>query len=227
MSTQADWITLPSLADDVELNFWRTPAVGERKGGLVLIQEIFGITEDLKRVCADFAKAGYEVLAPSLFDRFEHRVQLDYATDDGMANAIKYATTNPLELAIGDMQAAIDYLRSKGPVFLTGFCYGGYLTWMGASRCEGLSAASSYYGRLILQHMDEQPNCPIIFHFGETDAHIPLDQVREFADKHPDLDVHIYAAGHGFVSNRTEDYDPDAEKTAMDRTLALFSANAS
>ncbi|MEM6626165.1 MAG: dienelactone hydrolase family protein [Pseudomonadota bacterium] len=223
--TQSDWVVFPSLADDFELSAWRTPAIGPRKGGLVLIQEIFGVTDDLKRVCDDFAAEGYDVLAPSLFDRFERRVVLDHATEDGMARARRYASENPWELVVGDVQAAIDYLRPMGSVFLTGFCYGGAVTWVCAARCEGVSAASGYYGRLIVEFLDDAPKCPTILHFGRTDPIIPMADVDAIQRAYPDLPVHIYEAGHGFVSNRSADYSPDAAALSKSRTLALFESN--
>lgn len=221
MTERPDWVTLVSRADGFALSAWRAPAMGERKGGLVLIQEIFGVTEDIKRVCAEFAAEGYEVIAPSLFDRVEPRVQIPH-DQEGIDKGRDYTSRKSLDELVGDVQGAIDWLSP--PVFLTGFCYGGFVAWIGACRCAGLNAAAGYYGRLILEHQEEQPRCPIMLHWGRNDPLIPLDQVEAFADTRPDIDNYLYDAGHGFVSGRSDHHDPEAARLAMTRTLALFEA---
>lgn len=222
MTDSPDWITLESRADGFTLSAWHTPPVGERRGGLVLIQEIFGITGDIKRVCAGFAAEGYEVLAPSLFDRIEPRVQIPH-DEEGIARGREYTSRKTLDELAGDVQASIDRLSS--PVFLTGFCYGGFVAWIGACRCTGLNAVSGYYGRLILEHRDERPKCPVILHWGRTDPMIPLEQVEAFTAARPDIVNYLYDAGHGFVSSRSGQHDPDSARIAMTRTLELFEAN--
>ena len=221
MTETADWITLESRADGFALSAWHSPAQGERRGGLVLIQEIFGITEDIKRVCAEFSAEGYEVLAPSLFDRIEPRVQIPH-DQEGVAKGRDYTTRKGLDELAGDVQAAIDRLSPGGPVFLTGFCYGGFVAWIGACRCTGLNAASCYYGRLILEHPEEQPRCPTILHWGRNDSTIPVAQVEAFMASRPELVNYLYDAGHGFVSSRPTHHDPEATRLAMSRTLELF-----
>lgn len=123
----------------------------------------------------------------------------------------------------GDIQAAADALA--GPVFVTGFCWGGAATWLAACRCSGVAAASCFYGRRISELVDETPKCPTILHFGRKDASIPMEKVDEIAAKHPDLPIHIYDAGHGFVSDRRQDYDADCARLARLRTLQLFARN--
>lgn len=123
--------------------------------------------------------------------------------------------------AQGDLQAAIDAFR--GPVFVAGYCWGGAATWLAACRCDGVTAASAYYGRRISELVDETPRCPIILHFGKTDASIPMDKVEEIRARHPDVPVYIYDAGHGFQSDRRKDYHADSARLARLRTLKLFS----
>lgn len=224
MTGKADWITLESRADGFALSAWHTSPPDGRRGGLVLIQEIFGVTEDIKRVCAEFAAEGYEVLAPSLFDRIEPRVQIPH-DDDGIARGRDYTSRKSPDELVGDVQAAIDRLSSAGPVFITGFCYGGSVAWLGACRCPGLNAASGYYGRLILEHQDEQSRCPVILHWGRNDPMIPVDQVEAFMASRPDIVNYLYDAGHGFVSSRSGQHDPESARLAMTRTLELFRAN--
>ena len=222
MTETADWITLESRADRFALSAWRAPVLGERKGGLVLIQEIFGVTEDLKRVCGEFAAEGYEAIAPSLFDRIEPRVQIPHDSQEGIDKGRDYTSRKGQDELVGDVQGAIDWLSPQGPVFLTGFCYGGFVAWIGACRCTGLNAAAGYYGRLILERQNEQPRCPIILHWGRNDPLIPLEHVEAFMASHPNIVNYLYDAGHGFVSGRPDHHDPDAARLAMARTLALF-----
>jgi carboxymethylenebutenolidase len=133
---------------------------------------------------------------------------------------VKYSHATPWDQVTGDIQAAIDALAP--PVFVTGFCWGGAATWLAACRCEGLTAAAAFYGRRISELVDETPKVPIILHFGKTDASIPLEKVEEIRERHPDVPVHLYEAGHGFVSDRRADYDADSARLARLRTLALF-----
>ena len=132
---------------------------------------------------------------------------------------------HPFDLSIKDPQTGIDDLKKRGNVFITGYCYGGSVTWAAAGRCNGLSAASSYYGGNIGQMIDLNPKCPTICHFGEKDHGIPMEVVNRVKDAHPDVKVYVYPAGHGFNSDRRTDYDAESAKLAKQRTLELFKAN--
>jgi len=130
------------------------------------------------------------------------------------------------ELSIKDAQSCIDALKSRGPVFITGYCYGGTVSWAAACKCDGLAAASGYYGGNIIAMNDWQPKCPTILHFGETDHGIPMDAVEKIKSAHPDVEVYVYeGVGHGFNSDRRADYNEAAAKLARQRTLELFRAN--
>jgi len=188
----------------------------------VLIQEIFGVTDHIRELADGFAEDGYEVIAPAFYDRLERNFQADYSPE-AVQKGVKYSTETPWNQVAGDAQAAIDAL--KPPVFVTGFCWGGAATWLAACRCEGLSAASAFYGRRITELKDEIPRAPIILHFGKTDASIPPERIEEIREAHPDIPVYLYDAGHGFVSDRRADYDPNSARLARLRTLAFFSNN--
>jgi carboxymethylenebutenolidase len=215
-------IRLKSAFDGFELDAYRAPVRDARRGGLVLVQEIFGVTDHIRDLCDGFADDGYEVIAPSFYDRIERGFQATYGPDD-MAKGVRYSTETPWDQVAGDLQAAIDAL--SGPVYVAGFCWGGAATWLAACRCEGLSAASAFYGRRITELKDETPKVPIILHFGRQDASIPLERVEEIAQAHPDIPIHLYDAGHGFASDRRPDYHPDAARLARLRTLQLFTRN--
>ncbi len=225
MSPRGSMIKM-KMSDGAEIGVYRVEPKGARRGGLVLIQEIFGVTEHIKETCDKFADEGYEVLGPALYDREEPDFQATYSPED-IQKAIKIARgEHPFDLSIQDTQTCIDALKGKGAVFITGFCYGGTVTWAAAAGCDGLAAASGYYGGQIVQMNDLQPKCPTILHFGENDHGIPLSDVEKIRSSHPDVKVYVYGGcGHGFNSDRRTDYNDEAHKLGMKRTLELFRAN--
>lgn len=213
-------VRLTSRFDGFGLDAWHEPAMDARRGGLVLIQEIFGVTEHIRDLARKYAEAGYETLAPSFYDRLERGFEAEYGGED-VPKGLRYSTETPWDQVAGDLQAAVDFLT--GPVFAVGFCWGGTAAWLAACRCSGVTAASSYYGRRIPELVEETPQCPVILHFGETDASIPMAQVEAIGARHPEIPIHVYAAGHGFASDRRSDYREDAARLAHLRTLSLFS----
>lgn len=215
-----------TMADGAEVAVYHCEPEGERRGGLVVIQEIFGINAHIRAVCDGYAGEGYEVLAPALFDREHPGFDVGY-DDAGKAAGIALARQqHPFNLTLADTRTCIDALRGKGPVFVVGYCYGGSVTWFAATRMEGVAAASGYYGSLIPGAAGEVPNCPTILHFGRHDHGIPMEGVEKvIAAGHPNLTVYVYEAGHGFNCDQRPDYDPERAKLARERTLALFRAN--
>ncbi len=134
---------------------------GEVKGGLVLVQEIFGVTDHIRELCDQYAADGYDVIAPSLYDRQERGFEAAY-DQAGISQALKLRDAHDMKYSVGDVQACIDWLRDErgqSKVFITGYCYGGTVSWVAAARCAGLDAASAYYGRGIVDFIDEQPSC--------------------------------------------------------------------
>lgn len=215
-----------TAADGFAFGAYHAEAEGTRKGGLILIQEIFGVTDHIKEQADGFAKDGYEVIAPSMYDRQDKGWTSGY-TEADVADAIAKAGANSMENACMDVEAARDFLKERGPVFMTGYCYGGSVTWVAACRVDGLAAAASYYGRLVIDHVDENPKCPTIFHFGELDPTIPMDAVRRIEAAHPECPSYVYAgADHGFQSDRPQHYDEAAATLARQRTLDHFAAHA-
>lgn len=221
MTTHGSMIEM-KMGDGATIGVYHVEPNVARRGGLIVIQEIFGVTEHIKEVCDGYAADGYEVLSPSLYDREEPGLQASYSAED-IQKAIRIARgEHPFDLSIKDTQICIDALKARGPVFITGFCYGGSVTWAAACRCDGLAAASGYYGGNIAQMASEAPQCPTILHFGKHDHGIPLEVAEKVKALHPEVEVYIYDAGHGFNSDRRTDYNPEAAKLARERTLALF-----
>jgi len=217
-----EMIRLKSRFDGFALPAYHVRPGDARRGGLVLVQEIFGVTDHIRELCDGFAEDGYEVIAPAFYERLEPGFATGYEPE-GIARGVAHSQATRWDQVAGDLQAAVDAL--EGPVFVTGFCWGGAATWLAACRCEGVAAASCFYGRRISELVDETPRCPTILHFGKTDASIPMEKVDEIREKHPDLPIFLYDAGHGFVSDRRKDYDADAARLARLRTLQLFARN--
>ena len=216
-----EMIKLKSQSDGFEFGAYHAPAQGTRKGGLVVVQEIFGVTGGIKQIADSFAAEGYEAIAPSMYDRSEPGLQVAIPEAD-FQKLIGYAGASFPHVP-GDIQACIDAL--KGPVFITGFCYGGSVSWLAASKCTGLAAASGFYGGNIATMMlDEEPKIPIILHFGSKDQHITPDHWDKIRARHPKVPVYIYDADHGFFSPDRPPtiFDPESAALARKRTLELF-----
>ncbi|MDB5460224.1 MAG: dienelactone hydrolase family protein [Caulobacteraceae bacterium] len=215
---------LKSKADGFEFEAYHVAPKDARRGGLVLIQEIFGVTQGIRELADSFAEDGYEVLAPQMFDRCERN--FDAKRDaDGIAKGRGYVQEVGFDRALGDVQTCIDVLN--GPVFITGFCYGGTIAWLAACRCTGLTAASAYYGGGISGFVAETPKIPVILHFGKKDAHITSEHRDKITAAHPDVPLFLYEADHGFFSHDRDDYDPDPARLSRLRTLQLFHQAAS
>jgi carboxymethylenebutenolidase len=212
-------IELRSAHDGFTLGAHRAPARAPRRGAVVVIQEIFGVSDHIRERCDAFAAAGYDALAPSLFDRIEpgFAAALDA---DGLQRGRAAVAASPWPQVAADVQAAIDALAP--PVFITGFCYGGAVAWLAAARCRGLTAAAAFYGRLINDLLDDAPRVPILLHYGARDPSIPTAAVAAVRARFPALPVHLYDAGHGFCRAGSPDHAPDACALATARTLAFF-----
>ena len=212
-------LTLKSR-DGFEFGAIRVEPKGARKGGLILVQEIFGINSFMIDAAKRFAAEGYEVLVPSMFDRQKPGFAREDHSPEAIMEGGGYARANGLDAAMSDMGACVDALER--PVFITGFCYGGSIAYIAACRLRGLAASAAYYGSLLPAFKDAAPNCPSIAHFGREDAHIPMDGVDAFMAARHDVSVHVYDAGHGFARQGSDDYNQPADALAFQRTLELF-----
>ena len=214
------------MSDGADIAVYHVAAKGTRRGGLVLIQEIFGVTDHIRDLCDEYAADGYEVLSPALFDREHPGFEADYSGPD-FNRAIELARQlHPFEQSLADAQTCIDALKPQGPVFITGYCYGGSVAWRMAQISPELAAASSYYGSMVpTLFADDAPKCATIAHFGRFDQGIPMEGVEKLiARAHPTAQIFVYDANHGFNSDRRKDYHEESADTARERTLALFKA---
>jgi carboxymethylenebutenolidase len=199
---------------------------GTLRGAVVVLQEIFGVNSHIRAVADGYAAQGYHAVAPSTFHRVKADVNLGYSPDDMSAGiALKgQVEALPAPGVLPDLQAAIDHAAQAGKVGIVGYCWGGLLTWRAACLLQGLSAAVPYYGggTTTPAEIARTPRVPVLAHFGERDHWIPLEGVQTFQKAHPGVEVHVYAADHGFNCDQRGSHDAAAAQLARERTLAFF-----
>ncbi len=215
-----EWIELEA-ADGFKAKAWKASPQGAPRGGIVVIQEIFGVNHHVRSVADRFAAAGYLAIAPGIFDRAERNVELGY-DQPGMTQGMGIAGKLDRDKLMLDVAAAIAAAGAAGKVGIVGFCLGGSVAWTAAAKAAGLSAAVGYYGGQIVAAKDLQPLVPVMLHFGEKDDHIPLAGVKEVGALHPDVPIYLYPAGHGFHCDERASFDKDSAKLAWERTLEFF-----
>jgi carboxymethylenebutenolidase len=206
-----------------EIGAYLAAPKGTAKGGVVVIQEIFGVNHHIRTVTDSFANLGYLALAPQFFDHIKTGIELGY-TPDTLAEGIKYVSQPGFtDKAVQDVEAAIEELKKRGvrKVAVTGYCWGGTISWLAAARLKP-DAVSGYYGGGIHGTKNEKPTVPTQLHFGDKDMHIPMAHVNELRQLHPGVEIFDYPADHGFHCNERGSYDKAASAKAMERTLAHF-----
>jgi carboxymethylenebutenolidase len=210
-----------TAADGVVLAAYRADPAGTPRGSLVVAQEIFGVNTHIRSVCDGFAADGYVAIAPALFDRYEPGVDIGYTPAD-VAKGRELKGKAEVDAALLDTAAAQAAVASAGKVGVIGYCWGGLIAWLAAARLSGFACAIPYYGGGILDASAERPQCPLMAHFGERDAMIPVAGVRELAVAHPTAQIYTYAADHGFNCDQRASYDAAAAKEARERTLQFL-----
>jgi carboxymethylenebutenolidase len=219
-----EMIRIKSSAEDgFTFDAYHAAPAGERKGGVIVIQEIFGLDQHVRHDVDRWASLGYEATAPSLYDRREPGFTAGH-DEAGMAAGVGHARATPLDQALADIAAVRDTLAPRGKVFIVGYCYGGSLAWLAAGRLDGLSGASSYYGSMVQANASLNPKCPTIVHLGRLDAMIPADEVKAAVQaSNPEVPVYIYEdAGHGFNNEDPARHDNSSAELARKRTLEVF-----
>lgn len=208
--------------DGHEFGVYRVDPDGEPRGGIVVIQEIFGVNSHIRKVCDDYAADGYVCIAPALYDRSTHKdCQLGYNADD-VAIGRRLREEFPWDDSVKDIAASVAVLAGVGlKVGTVGYCWGGTMSYLAGTRL-GVQAAVVYYGGQIIPYVNEKARCPLLMHFGEHDDGIPLDDVEKIRAAHPQADIYLYDAGHGFNCDQRGSYSEAAAGAARERTLALF-----
>ena len=210
-----------TASDGQKLAAYRADPAGKPRGGIVVIQEIFGVNSHIKQVADGFAADGYVAIAPAMFDRVQKNVDLGYTPGDiAKGREIRGKITN--DMAVKDAEAGVKAALSAGKVGIVGYCWGGLVAWLAAAKVPGLSAAVPYYGGGILDNADLKAKVPLMGHFGDKDQHIPVEGVKKLAEKHKEHQIFIYAADHGFNCDHRGSYNAPAAKQARSRTLEFF-----
>ena len=213
-----------TTVDGNTFDAYKSEPDGRPKGGVVVVQEIFGVNDHIRSVTDGYAEQGYLAIAPALFDRVREGIELEYdqaGIDVGRKIAFEDVT---MDQVMADVEAACDAVSAAGKVGIVGYCWGGSICYVAAARLpHKISAASGYYGGQIVPHLDEKPGVPLMLHFGAEDAGIPLESVRTIAERWPEIAVHVYeGAGHGFNCDARGSYEADSAAVALERTLAHF-----
>jgi carboxymethylenebutenolidase len=212
-------------ADGFEPSAYVARPRGAPKGALVVVQEIFGVNGHIRRVADGFAADGFLAIAPALFDRIRLGLTLGYGQEE-IQEGIRLKGQSSTEAALADIAAARDFVAGAGKAGVIGYCWGGFLAWVSATRLSGFAAAVSYYGGGIGTVAEEKPRCPVLMHFGEKDHAIPLADVEKVREAHPaGVEIHVYPAGHGFNCDERGSYDAESARVARERTSAFLNAH--
>lgn len=200
-----------------------TPAGKPPQGAIVVVQEIFGVNSHVRSVADGYAAEGYLALAPALFDRAERGIEIGYGEAD-VQRGIALRAKVPADSALADIAAAIVRAGAGGAnkVGVVGYCWGGLLSWLAACRLDGLACAVCYYGGGMPEQKSLVPRCPVLAHFGERDQAIPVAGVEAFRAARPEVEVHLYPAGHGFNCDQRASFDAPSAQLARQRSLAFF-----
>jgi len=222
-----DWVTVRA-EDGHHLDAYLAAPVGEAKGALVVIQEIFGVNKSIRDVTDWYASEGFLAIAPALFDRFEMNVDLAY-DDAGLKRARQeFLPKLDPNVSLLDVAAAFHYLKRAGkPIGVVGFCYGGLMSWISAVRGDGKrmhpDGCVCYYPGGIGKVATETPSCPVMIHFGGADDHIGPEQREAVEKAHSDVEIHVYErAGHAFANPYRPSFNEPAARLANERSLAFF-----
>jgi len=216
-----EYVTLTAL-DGHKLGAYVARPDGDPIAGLVVVQEIFGVNAHIRSVADGYAKDGFLAIAPALFDRIQPGVELKYEGEDfktGMSLAQKLVP----DLSLADIAAASDFVCSSTgkKVGIIGYCYGGTMAWLAATRLHP-EAAVGYYGGQIAKHIDEEPAVPVMLHFGRQDNHIPAADVEKIQAAHPEVEIYWYDAGHGFNCDARASFNAPSAKEARERSLQFL-----
>jgi carboxymethylenebutenolidase len=195
------------------------------RGGIVLLQEIFGITGYIRRVCEGYSRHGYHVVAPALFDRVRPGIELTYSKEDavtgrGLRGKISWEKT------FADLEAAKDWLKGAGKIATLGYCWGGTVSWRAAGHISGIAGAVCYYGTQIDPYIAERPRCPVLMHFGDKDPIATLEHAGALrAAQGAQVEIQVYPAGHGFSCDETPTFHAASAELALRRSLQFLAAH--
>jgi carboxymethylenebutenolidase len=212
-------------SDGFKIGAYRADPAGKPRGGIVLVQEIFGVNHHIKAVADGYAADGYAVIAPAYFDRVQRNFDVGYAQPDMEAGRGIVQKLN-WDNVVKDTQAAVDALKPTGKCAVIGYCWGGTVAWLSAAKVNGLAGTVAFYGGGVAGMVAEEPKVPVMFHWGEKDHAIPMDAVKKVEAAHPSALSNVYPAGHGFNCDERGSYDAGSAKLARERTIEFLKKHA-
>ncbi|HTS41471.1 MAG TPA: dienelactone hydrolase family protein [Xanthobacteraceae bacterium] len=211
-----------TTTDKHSLGAYRADPQGKAKGGMVVVQEIFGVNHHIRAVCDRFAGDGYVAVAPALFDRMTRNFESGYSPAE-IEKARSYIAKPDWDAMLRDTDAALKEIQSVGPIAIVGFCMGGTIAFLSAARLSGWKCAIAYYGGRIVAFADERPKCPVQMHFGENDQSIPMTDVEIIKQKRPECEIYVYkGAGHGFHCDERGSFHQPSATLAWERAQAFL-----
>ena len=217
----SEFVTLTAL-DGHQLSAYVARPEGDPIGGLVVVQEIFGVNQHIRSVADGYARDGFLAVAPALFDRIERGVELGYEGVDAQ-RARSFIPKLDVDKALADTVAAMEFAASETgkKIAVIGYCFGGTIAWLTATRHHP-AAAVGYYGGRIANYSKEELSAPVMLHFGKQDAHIPAEEVETIHADHPEVQIYWYDAGHGFNCDARSSYNQPSAILARERSLAFL-----
>jgi len=209
-------------ADGHKLAAYRAAPQGKPRGGVVVIQEIFGVNSHIKAVADGYAADGYLAVAPAMFDRVQRGYDTGYSQPEIQAGIVVMQKLDWKQTML-DAGAAVAEAKKAGKVGIVGYCWGGTVCWVAAARLSGLACSAPYYGGGMPGFIGEKPKIPTMCHFGELDQSPTLEQSKAIAKAHPEITAHFYpGAGHGFNCDQRGSYHAESAKLARQRTVEFF-----
>ena len=201
---------------------------------IILIQEIFGVNQEMRDKCDELAAQGYIAICPDLFWRMEPGVQLTDKTDEEWQKAFGFFQNFDVDKGIEDLRATAHVFKghanSNGKIGCIGYCLGGKMAYLMAAR-GNLDCAVGYYGVGLNELLDEAKDIenPLLLHIAEEDEYVSKDaqaEIKEGLKDHPQVTIHSYAGvNHAFARGQGIHFDEDAANTANQRTAAFLQQN--
>jgi carboxymethylenebutenolidase len=211
-----------TAADGHRLPAYHATPDGTPRGQLVVLQEFFGLNDHIRSVADRYAALGFAAIVPGLSDRAEPGATFGY-DPEGIAAGHALRAKIPIEQSLLDVQAGIDAVKGSGKVGIVGYCWGGSLAFFAATRLTDIVCAVGYYGSQIVPGVHEAPKVPLMLHFGDADASIPLSDVETIRRVRPEVAIYVYPGKHGFNCDARANFVPASSQVAFGRTLEFLS----
>lgn len=221
---------IPTLEGDASMPAYVARPQGSPRGAIIVVQEVFGVEKGIRKKADDWAARGYLAVAPDVFWRQEKGVELDADVPEQFQKAIELMMAHDVDLGIRDIEAVIHWIRRQEgipKVGLVGFCMGGRVAYMAATRTD-IDASVGYYGVAIDQMLNESHAIarPLMLHIPTADGFVPPEAqkaMHDGLDPNPHCTLHDYEGlDHGFAAEIGTRRDPAAAELADTRTAEFF-----